>query len=445
MIVDPIGTTDALRGLVKMQGGDYHTDPTSTTYPSSSTTYMTAVHTPANYVPFSISMYNVQNDEIRYSLDLMVNPSDIQFGHSQAFQNVYTRKGWVSTYWGNQLRTITVSGSSAGFYYNPNQVKSTVDGLKIHTGGLSNYNRRNSLAFANLFALISFFKRNGAYFLNDVADQTFWKDGTSRVINVMDFVMISYDGTDHLGGFNSFTIDDNALNPYRISYNFDFVVAGLRGDPFDGHLRKDNNDLNPRVEVSLQGDDMELTKTVRMDENELNKYYKMPKLSATTGEAYLKMPDYAARSEPHPVPPELQATLKTGYTCTYSQSTGLFTCKDSSGTVVFAQQCYSGKGDALNNPNLESVYQAGPIPRGVWVIDSTHVDTIGPYTVNLTPVGNNNVFSYGREASAFRIHGDTTDQNQTASKGCIIMGGVDFRRTLVEFAGTKGALLIVTE
>ena len=279
-----LDTTESLKGLIKDQGGDFHTDPPNQTYPSYSSTYMSASRAPANYHPFVLSLFNVESGEARYPLSLMINPTDIQYGNSQAIQNAYMRKGWVSTYWGNQLRTLTVSGSTAGFYYNPNEVQNTARGLQVRAGGLSNYNRRNSLAFANLLALIALYKRNGAYFLRDTADQTLWNDGTSRVINVMDFVMVSYDGTDHLGGFNSFTIDDKASTPYRVLYNFEFVVAGVRGDTFDGHLRKGDNDRAGSVQVSIQGEDMELTKTLRMNEEELNDYYKMsaiPQFSST--------------------------------------------------------------------------------------------------------------------------------------------------------------------
>lgn len=272
-------TTESLKGLIKSQGGDFHTDPADTTYPSYSGTFISAMRPPPNYIPFVISLYNVETGEARYPLTLMVNPTDIQYGHTHAVQNAYTRRSWVTTYWGQQLQTLTVSGSSAGFYYNPNQVMNTVRGLRIRNGGLTNYNRRNSLEFANLLALVSFFKRNGSYFLTDNADQTLWNDGTSRVINVMDFVMISYDGADHVGSFNTFTLDDNANMPYRINYNFEFVVAGFRGDFLDGHLRKDENDKIGSVQVSIQGDDMELTKTARMDEQELNDYFKLPSIS----------------------------------------------------------------------------------------------------------------------------------------------------------------------
>lgn len=445
----PLDTTDSLKGLVPVQGGDYHTSPSSGSYPSYSTTYMTAARPPANYIPFVVSLYNVEKDEARFQLTLMVNPSDIQYGHTHAVQNAYTRKSWVSTYWGQQLQTLTVSGSSAGFYYNPNEVQSTVEGLKIRAGGLANYNRRNSLAFANLLALVSFFKRNGAYFLTDVSDQTLWNDGTSRVINVMDFVMVSYDGADHVGAFNSFTIDDNASTPYRVNYNFEFVVAGLRGDFFDGHLRKDDNDRIGSVQVSIQGDDMELTKTVRMNESQLQSYYKIPNLSLNPGDAYAIRPTDPSElyNQVHQVPGDLDP----GVICRYSQSTGIFTAADKDGNVFWSQQCYAGVDDGFNNPLLEYVPDTGPIPRGVWVIEpemrnKEADDAPSDSTIVLTPVGDNNVFEYGREASTFRIHaGYGSSGPTTASHGCIIMEGPDFRKQLAAWAAEQGAVIVVTE
>jgi len=440
-----LDTTESLKGLIKSQGGDYHVDPAGTTYPGYSTTFMSAMRPPANYIPFVISLYNVETGEARYPLTLMVNPSDIQYGHTHAVQNAYTRRSWVTTYWGQQLQTLTVSGSSAGFYYNPNEVANTVRGLRIRTGGLTNYNRRNSLEFANLLALVSFFKRNGAYFLTDTADQTLWNDGTSRVINVMDFVMVSYDGADHVGAFNTFTLDDTASTPYRINYNFEFVVAGLRGDSFDGHLRKDGNEKVGNVQVSIQGGDMELAKTVRMNEDQMQKYYNVPPLPSTPGNArtYEPVDPSVVSRQVHDIPGDLDPEI----ICTYSQSTGEFVVTDKTGKVLWTKDCYSGKGEGINNPTLEYVVEVGPIPRGVWVIEPETRDrnngAPSDSTVTLTPVGDNNTFQYGR--SVFRIHGGYGPGNLNASRGCIIMEGKDLRDELAMWAGSGGAVVVVTE
>lgn len=78
---------------------------------------------------------------------------------------------------------------------------------------------------------------------------------------------------------------------------------------------------------------------------------------------------------------------------------------------------YSGFGPGLDNPDLESVPNVGPIPRGSWKIlhwDDHHGEK-GPQVAVLAPDGHN---AHGR--SDFLIHGDSADANHTASHGCIV-------------------------
>lgn len=78
---------------------------------------------------------------------------------------------------------------------------------------------------------------------------------------------------------------------------------------------------------------------------------------------------------------------------------------------------YSGFGVGLNNPNMESVPDIGPIPAGQWKIDrwEDHHAEKGPQVAVLSPVGHT---AHGR--SGFLIHGDNVLVNHTASHGCII-------------------------
>jgi len=80
---------------------------------------------------------------------------------------------------------------------------------------------------------------------------------------------------------------------------------------------------------------------------------------------------------------------------------------------------YSGHRAGLNNPALENQHDVGPLPRGRYrmtsLIDSPHT---GLATIILDPDPANQMF--GR--SGFRIHGDNSAQNHTASDGCIIAG-----------------------
>lgn len=80
---------------------------------------------------------------------------------------------------------------------------------------------------------------------------------------------------------------------------------------------------------------------------------------------------------------------------------------------------YSGKGDGLNNPNMEYAQDVGPIPKGVYVINAPQDSDHGPYALSLTPDAANKMY----KRSGFMIHGDELAHpgEHLASQGCIIV------------------------
>src|SRR5580700_5502232 len=99
---------------------------------------------------------------------------------------------------------------------------------------------------------------------------------------------------------------------------------------------------------------------------------------------------------------------------TYRQSTGVL---ERDGIPLL--NCYAGHGDGINEPSMQDEHDVGPLPQGRYtmtaVIDSPHT---GLATIILDPDPANQMF--GR--SGFRIHGDNSALNHTASDGCIIAG-----------------------
>ena len=86
---------------------------------------------------------------------------------------------------------------------------------------------------------------------------------------------------------------------------------------------------------------------------------------------------------------------------------------------------YSGQNLGLNNPANQSVpgtgpdSNGGPLPQGTYDIGFGHYSSgTGPNTMNLTPQTGTDTL--GRDL--FRIHGDNSAQNNTASEGCIVAG-----------------------
>jgi hypothetical protein len=100
----------------------------------------------------------------------------------------------------------------------------------------------------------------------------------------------------------------------------------------------------------------------------------------------------------------------------YSQSSG----EMRSAQDILLGTGYAGRGPGLNNPAMQSVYETGPLPQGVYTIrQPVNTLTHGPYVMWLTPDPANEMF--GR--SGFGIHADEAlnPGRHLASTGCIVM------------------------
>jgi len=269
--------------------------------------WLSAARIPADFIPCSISMIDsVTRKDKMPSLVMMINPKDFTVSQSFVSNSANTRKGWINTLWGNQQATISASGMTAGFYY------VYANGF----GGISNFSRKNSVSFFNLLAIMTLFKNNGYYYMDGQENPTLFSNvgsslsksadfrnmydyvgnslgagsdfittgtynranessstslGGSRVINVMDIIKISYDGSDYIGNFTTFSLSDVADNPYRMEYNFEFSVSIFGSDPnsIDGHIEMNNNSGSDKIVVAIQGRNTHFDETVGMDETEL--------------------------------------------------------------------------------------------------------------------------------------------------------------------------------
>jgi len=116
----------------------------------------------------------------------------------------------------------------------------------------------------------------------------------------------------------------------------------------------------------------------------------------------------------------------------WSQSTGTLSYVTTYGDsgwigVEYVAEGYSGCGDGLNNPDLESIKDTGPIPKGKWLIGDV-VNTVTSLTIKLEPL-EFLTETYGR--GPFRIHGDNIAPSNDASTGCIILPK-DIRRRIIQ-------------
>ena len=79
---------------------------------------------------------------------------------------------------------------------------------------------------------------------------------------------------------------------------------------------------------------------------------------------------------------------------------------------------YSGNGAGTNNPSMQSVHNVGPIPQGLYHINTPEdTPTHGPFVLWLTPDPGNTMF----DRAGFGIHGDSIEHPGLASDGCIIL------------------------
>jgi hypothetical protein len=77
---------------------------------------------------------------------------------------------------------------------------------------------------------------------------------------------------------------------------------------------------------------------------------------------------------------------------------------------------YSGNGKGLNNPEMDSVKNVGPIPIGSYSATSIVMPEKGPNVWRLQPQSTNDM----KGRSGFLVHWDNTHHDFTASDGCIV-------------------------
>jgi len=258
-------TLRAFKNLLKNRQGGALSYASSGYYQQSSPLYTWASKAPADSLPFVISIHSMHKgvpyvrgsyDADLITLGLFINPSDLQIGNVYLSSDQYTRGGWVSTLWGTQQTTISANGSTAGFYHQA--------GTKT---GVTNFSRKDAISFVNLLSLLGMFKNNGANFSKANTELDLFKSGYSRIINVMDTIKISYDGSEYIGEFISFTLEEDATQPYKLNYSFEYVINGTLADsPFiEGHVRTNQYNVNTPIIIGIQGSDTSLETVIGVD------------------------------------------------------------------------------------------------------------------------------------------------------------------------------------
>lgn len=261
-------TDKVIRDMHERQGGNlffYHDQ-----FISDFDKWITAVKIPKDYIPLKIYIRGATEvNRYKSMLILMVNPSELNRAHTHEFDGAFVRKGWVITPWGSQVPTLSVSGTTAGFYWQ----------YGSNRGGLTNFNRKKTPAFINLMSLIAMYRNNGCHYMDSDQNPNMLPNsgGVSPNINVIDTVGIEYDGVEYEGSFDSLNIKDSNERPYLMEYGFEFSVLRKTGEPIniDGHICRDGNERSKEISISLQGHKLDLEERVGMDVDKYDLYGKI--------------------------------------------------------------------------------------------------------------------------------------------------------------------------
>lgn len=180
-------------------------------------------------LPMTFTLYSQTRDSATTFM-LLLNPTTLNYGSTNAVQALYTRQGYVTQLWGPNLMMLSSTGKSAAFM--------------VASRGLSDYFERQSIGYRNLTALIAAYKNNGYVFIDPVHGSVY--DRLTRVIQYVEGVKMTYDGNSFLGHFNNFTLDDSAEHPFCIHYSFEFIIDAFAGNDSEirGHYAPGLNDFN---------------------------------------------------------------------------------------------------------------------------------------------------------------------------------------------------------
>lgn len=201
--------------------------------PMTITTWASGVLTNRTAENPNVTNGNVDNGA-SMSFTMLVNPSSVNWGKTNAAQSSYARNGYVVQAWGPNQETITANGRSPSFM--------------VAGEGLTSIGKRRSQGFKNMMALFSAYRNNGYELIRNPATSK-----VSRVINKVRGILIDYDGSQLLGHFTNFTLDNSGDMPYAMEYNFEFVVSNTSGEYAEirGHFAPPNPQVLENVPVLL--------------------------------------------------------------------------------------------------------------------------------------------------------------------------------------------------
>jgi hypothetical protein len=129
---------------------------------------------------------------------LHMNPDSFEVSYSKLINRQATRGGFVEQHWGEELDSISCSGSTGLFI--------TLD------AGLSALNRKASIAYRKYLELVALYRNNGLVY--DQRGEVIFEGG----------IKMYFDGDIYTGYFENMTITESADKPFTFDVSFNFKV-----------------------------------------------------------------------------------------------------------------------------------------------------------------------------------------------------------------------------
>lgn len=180
------------------------------------------------------------DDVIITGIRFTPNPETFATNTSKITNRYQTMTRWVEEYWGDEMDTVTFTGSSYSMFgYDPTST------LPEDNTGLTMAYRENTRSYQLMRALVTFFTYNGCIYQDDstyegkAAEETestvvdtFLKDPSNQyfvgnhprtgMIKERLYVNLFYDYGSYLGYFETFDLIEDSTNPFRYTYNIIF-------------------------------------------------------------------------------------------------------------------------------------------------------------------------------------------------------------------------------
>lgn len=148
-------------------------------------------------------------------LILAINPREMNLDFTKkVVQNrnrpsIRDKAAYILNYDFDELDVMSCSGTSAMFYGNY---------------GLTAFQRTNALAYRNFRSLIEIYRNNGRNYHTRLNNNSLLTGG-SGLIKSVGRVIIAFDDNIYRGSFDSFSVEDNEMKPFNLSFNFSFTIS----------------------------------------------------------------------------------------------------------------------------------------------------------------------------------------------------------------------------